>query len=64
MSKVTKLRFIGGAILFVLLWVVGAYDIQGPTNLILLFGFAIGYELLVVKPAKKAEPPKQPDGQS
>ncbi len=57
MKKSTKLRLVGGAILLFNLWLVGRYNIQGPLVLVLTLGFAIAYELLVVRPAKKAEGP-------
>lgn len=55
MKKSTKLRLVGGAILLFNLWLVGHYKIEGPVVLVLTLGFAIAYEALVVRPAKKAE---------
>ena len=50
-EKKTQLRLIGGAILLFNLWLIGAYDLQGIPVLLLTFGFAAGYEYLVVRPA-------------
>lgn len=52
MSKVTKLRIIGAACLLFILWVIGTYRIEGLPVLILVFGFAAGYEYIVVRPAR------------
>lgn len=57
MKKSTKLRLVGGAILLFNLWLVGRYNIEGPMILVLTFGFAIVYELLVVRPAIKDDDP-------
>lgn len=51
LEKKTKLRLIGGAILLFNLWLIGRYDLQGIPVLLLTFGFAFGYEYLVVRPA-------------
>lgn len=53
MKKTTKLRFIGGGILLFNLWLIGAYNLEGIPVLFLTFGFAGGYEYLVVRPALK-----------
>lgn len=53
MNARTKLRFIGGAILLFNLWLVGRYSIEGLPVLLLTFGFAIGYEYVVVRRAKE-----------
>lgn len=55
MKKSTKLRLFGGAVLLFNLWLVGRYNLQGLPVLLLTFGFAIGYELLVVRPVVKSE---------
>lgn len=52
MKKTTKLRLIGGAILLFNLWLIGEYRLEGVPVLLLTLGFAVGYELLVVRPAK------------
>jgi hypothetical protein len=53
MGKVTKLRCIGGAILFFNLWLIGQYNLDGAPVLLLTLGFAAGYEYFLVRPAKK-----------
>ena len=53
MKKTTKLRLIGGAILIFNLWIVGNYNLKGIPALLFTFGFAAGYEFLVVRPASK-----------
>jgi len=53
MKKSTKLRLIGGAVLVFNLWLIGSYNLQGIPVLLLTFGFAAGYEFLVVRPATK-----------
>lgn len=50
MKKTTKLRLIGGAILLFNLWLIGQYRLEGIPVLLLTFGFAVGYEFLVVRP--------------
>jgi len=56
MKTKTKLRLIGGCILFFNLWLIGNYNLKGIPVLLLTFGFAAGYEFLVVRPAvKKAD---------
>lgn len=52
MKKTTRLRLIGGGILLFNLWLIGEYGLAGFPVLLLTFGFALGYELLVVRPAK------------
>ena len=52
MKKTTKLRLIGGAVLLFNLWLIGQYRLEGIPVLLLTFGFAVGYELLVVRPAR------------
>lgn len=53
MKKTTKLRLIGGAILIFNLWLIGNYNLKGIPVLLLTFGFAAGYEFLVVRPISK-----------
>jgi len=55
MKKTTKLRLFGGAVLLFNLWLVGRYNLQGIPVLLLTFGFAIGFEFLVVRPLSKTE---------
>ena len=52
MKKTTKLRLIGGVILLFNLWLIGRYKLEGIPMLLLTFGFAVGFEYLVVRPAK------------
>lgn len=49
----TKLRFIGATILFFNLWLIGEYNLKGIPVFLLTFGFAAGYEYLVVRPASR-----------
>lgn len=53
MKETTKLRLIGAAALLFILWLIGTYDIQGIPSLLMTFGFAAGYEYLVVRPVNK-----------
>lgn len=53
MKKTTKLRLIGGGVLLFNLWLIGHYNLEGIPVLLLTFGFAAGYEYLVVRPASK-----------
>jgi len=53
MKKTTKLRLLGGAILLFNLCLIGQYHLDGIPVLVLTFGFAFGYEYLVVRPAKR-----------
>lgn len=56
MKKSTKLRWIGGAVLIFNFWLIGYYKIEGAIPMLLLtFGFAVGYEYLVVRPLSKDE---------
>ena len=55
MKRSTKLRLFGGAVILFNLWLIGHYNLQGVVVLLLTFGFAIGYELVVVRPAIKSE---------
>jgi len=47
----SRLRWFGAAVLILNLWLIGRYNITGPTVLVLTFGFAIGFELIVVRAA-------------
>lgn len=53
MKTTTKLRLIGGCALLFNLWLIGHYKIEGIAVLLLTFGFAVGYEYLVVRPVSK-----------
>ncbi len=53
MKKSTKLRLFGGAVLIFNLWLIGRYNLSGIPVLLLTFGFAIGFEFLVVRPSSK-----------
>ena len=55
MKKSTKLRMFGGAVILFNLWLIGQYNLEGIAVLLMTFGFAIGYELLVVRPVAKSE---------
>ena len=55
MKKSTKLRLFGGAVILFNLWLIGQYKLEGIAVLLLTFGFAIGYELVVVRPFSKTE---------
>jgi hypothetical protein len=54
MKKTTKLRLIGVGILLFNLWLINHYNLGEILALLLTFGFAGGYEYLVVRPASKA----------
>ncbi|MBT9613732.1 MAG: hypothetical protein IV108_10765 [Burkholderiales bacterium] len=53
MKKTTKLRLVGGVVLLFNLWLIGRYNLEGIPILLLTFGFAAGYEYLVVRPASR-----------
>lgn len=55
MKKATKLRLTGVVVLLFNLWLIGQYNLSGIPVLLLTFGFAAGYEFLVVRPASKVE---------
>ena len=55
MKKSTKLRLFGGAVVLFNLWLIGQYKLEGIAVLVLTLGFAIGYELVVVRPIAKSE---------
>lgn len=55
MKKATKLRLFGGAVLLFNLWLIGQYNLSGVPVLLLTFGFAIGFEYLIVRPVTKGE---------
>ena len=53
MKKATKLRILGGAVVLFLLWLIGHFNMANFPILALLFGLALGYEILVVGPHVK-----------
>lgn len=53
MKTSTLLRIVGGVVLLFNLWVIGNYNISGFPVLLMTFGFAIVYELVVVRLASK-----------
>ncbi len=55
MKKSTKLRLFGGVVLLFNLWLIGRYNLEGIPVLLLTFGFAVGFEYLVVRPVAKGE---------
>lgn len=55
MKNSTKLRLFGAAVMLFNLWLIGQYNLKGVAVLLLTFGFAIGYELLVVRRVAKFE---------
>ena len=55
MKKSAKLRLFGGAVILFNLWLIDQYNLEGVAVLLLTFGFAIGYELVVVRPVAKSE---------
>jgi hypothetical protein len=58
MKKSTKLRLFGGAVILFNLWLIGRYNLGGIPVLLLTFGFAGGFEYLVVRPVSKTEKSK------
>lgn len=55
MKQSSKLRLVGGAVLLFNLWLIGANNIGGVPALLMTVGFAIGFELLIVKPVATRE---------
>jgi hypothetical protein len=55
MKKTTKLRLLGALVLLFNLWLIKQYNLEGIPVLLLTLGFAIGYELLVVRRASNVE---------
>ena len=45
----TKLRIFGGIVLLFNLWLVGRYQIENIPTILMTFGFAVAYELVVVR---------------
>ena len=50
MKKSTKLRLFGALVILVNLIIIGSYNITGLPVILMTFGFAVVYELLVVRP--------------
>jgi hypothetical protein len=55
MKAATKLRLFGGLVLIFNLWLIGRHSLEGVPVLLLTFGFAIGFEFLVVRPISKKQ---------
>lgn len=55
MTKRGKLRVFGGIVLLFNLWLIGHYQLEGVPVLLLTFGFAIGFELVVVRALAPAD---------
>ena len=55
MKKSTKLRWAGLGILLFNLWLIGNFGISGIAVLLLTFGFAAGFEFLVVRPVARKD---------
>lgn len=55
MKQSTVLRIAGALVLLVMLAVIGTYNFSGPILLVVLVGFAFGWEKFIVKPAIKNE---------
>jgi len=58
MKKATKLRLLGGAVLLMNLILIGRYNLRGVPVLLLTFGFAIGFEFIIVRTVTKDEQEK------
>lgn len=58
----TRLRWFGVVVLIFNLWLSGRYHITGFTLLVMTFGFAIGFELFVVRAVASRSP--EPDVES
>lgn len=58
MKKATKLRLFGGAVLLMNLILIGRYNLSGVPVLLLTFGFAIGFEFIIVRTVTKDEQEK------
>lgn len=55
MTMATKLRLFGGLVILFNLWLIGHYKLEGIPVVLLTFGFAVGYEFIVVRPISKAK---------
>lgn len=55
MKTSTQLRIVGGIALLGMIYAIGKFGLAGPWVAVVVFGFAAGYEWLVVGPAKKRE---------
>lgn len=58
MKKATKLRLFGGAVLLLNLVLIGRYNLSGVPVLLLTFGFAIGFEFIIMRTVTKDEQEK------
>lgn len=56
----TKLRWIGAGVLLFNLWLCGNYNIKGIPLLLMTIGFAVGWEMLLVRQAPSI--PRAKDG--
>jgi hypothetical protein len=59
MKPRTIARLVGGAIILFNLWVIGEYRIEGVMVLVLTFGVAIAFELLIVRSFADGDGPQQ-----
>lgn len=59
MKKSTKLRLFGGAVILFNLWLIGQHNLEGLAVVLLTFGFASSYEIIVVRPMVTSEQPTQ-----
>ena len=50
MKKTTQLRLFGAAVLLMNLWLIGEYNLTGLPVLLMTVGFAVFFEILVVRP--------------
>jgi len=55
MKNATMLRLVGGAAILVILTLAGRYNITGTPLLLATFGFAFGFEFLVIKPMSRRQ---------
>lgn len=54
-NKVILIRVIGAAVLLFNLWLIGHYNLEGGTVLLLTFGLVLFLELVVVKKLKRKQ---------
>ena len=55
MKKTTQLRLFGAAVLLMNLWLIGEYNLTGLPVLLMTVGFAVFFEILVVRPFGNAK---------
>ncbi len=53
MKNSTMLRLIGAIVIVINLWLIGKYHLMGIPAFLFIFGFAAGYEFLIVRPTLK-----------